>query len=98
MDCLKSDVPVRVIYWARWANNTGEVGPFSKPLVAPAELTDWSHLALPVRENEALPPPRVEQKVIITSARRELPDCVETIDTVRAESSRVLPEKVADAA
>jgi hypothetical protein len=39
---------------------------------------------------------RLEQKVIITSARRELPEYVETIDTVRAESSRMLPEKVRD--
>ncbi len=98
VDCPKSDVPVRVIYWARWANNTGEVGPFSKPLVAPVELTDWSHLALPGPEQHESSTPRVEQRVIITSARRELPDCVETIDTLRAESSRALADKKSDAA
>jgi hypothetical protein len=50
------------------------------------------------RAGEERPEPRVEQKVIITSARRELPDCVETMDTLRAESSRVLPEKVSNVA
>lgn len=98
VDCPKSDVPVRVIYWARWANNTGEAGPFSKPLVAPVELTDWSHLALPGPANELPEPARVAQKVTITSARRELPDCVETIDTLHAESSRMLPDKTSEAA
>jgi hypothetical protein len=62
------------------------------------ELTDWSHLALPAPGSVALPEPRVEQRVIITSARRELPDCVETIDTLRAESGRALPENVSNAA
>jgi hypothetical protein len=92
----KTNVPMRVVYWGRWANNTGETGPFSRPLVAPLDSEMWSHL-LPGPEDEARGP-RVEQRVIITSARRALPEGVETIDTLHAESKRVLPDQVSDAA
>ena len=70
--------------------------------MARIEGTDWSQLTLPAPadegEHQAMLPgvsrgQRLEQKVIITSARRELPDRVETIDMVQAESSRVLTDK-----
>jgi hypothetical protein len=52
--------------------------------------------AVPALPNHAADPRRLEQqKLIIMSARRELPDRVETIDTLHAESSRVLQEKPA---
>src|SRR5688500_14990871 len=98
----KSERPMRVVYWGRWANATGETGPFSSPLAASFEGSDWSRFALPGPADGAGSPHLLEQKVIITSARRELPDRVETIDTLRAESTRALPDKtsgkIADAA
>ena len=94
----KSETPMRVVYWGRWASATGETGAFSRPLVAPIEGRDWSRLVLPAPAGADGQQGRIEQKVIITSARRELPDCVETIDTLRAESSRSLPARLPDAA
>jgi hypothetical protein len=65
----RSDAPMRVVYWACWANTTGEQGPFSPTLVAPIEGMDWSKLSLPA------PAPEHErgQAVLITRMQRELP-------------------------
>jgi hypothetical protein len=92
----KTDSPMRVVYWGRWASSTGEPGPFSRALVAPIDMMYWSQFALPGPTQNALQGPHIEQKVLITSARRELPDCVETIDTLQA--SRLVSEKTSQAA
>jgi hypothetical protein len=94
----QSDMPARVVYWGRWANATGETGPFSRTLVAPIDATRWAHLALPAADSAGTGQKRLAQKVTITTARRELPDCVETIDRVEAESTHLLPDQSADAA
>jgi hypothetical protein len=94
----KCDTPARVVYWGRWASATCQTGPFSRSLVAPIDATRWAHLALPAPEEQVPETRRLQQRVTITSARRELPDYVETIDRVEAESTRLLPEKTADAA
>ena len=39
-------VPMRVIYWARWADATGEVGPFSQTCAAPVVCGHSSQAAL----------------------------------------------------
>jgi hypothetical protein len=103
----KRDVPMRVIYWARWASPTGETGPFSRALETPIDGTDWSKLALPAPAPAPAPATvpaslrienqQVEQRVTITSATRELPDCVERIESLHAESratrGRLLPDE-----
>lgn len=93
-----SDAPMQVVCWGRWAANAGEPGPFSKPLLAGFVGYSTGFSALPAPRSAGAEPERIGQTVIITSARRELPDCVETIDTLRAESSRLLTDRAADAA
>jgi hypothetical protein len=65
----KREVPMRVIYWARWASATGETGPFSRPLETPIDGTDWSKLALPAPASTT----SNEQNVIYSRVQRELP-------------------------
>lgn len=93
-----SDAPMQVVCFGRWAGNVGEPGPFSKPLLAGFVGCSSAFSALPAPQNAGAEPQRIGQTVTITSARRELPDCVEMIDTLRAESSRLLTEPIADAA
>jgi hypothetical protein len=93
----KSEVPMRVVYWGRWAGASGDVGPFSQTLAAPIEGMDWSKLQLTGPE-EVPETRRLQQRVTITTARRELPDYVETIDRVEAESTRLLPDNTSEAA
>lgn len=81
------------VYWVRWASATGETGPLSAALVV--RLENWSGevLALPAPEDA-----QIEQRVTVTSARRELPDCVETFQTLTAERARKLPAPKPEAA
>ncbi len=62
--------PMLVVYWARWARANQEHGPFSKTCVARVE--GWAGL------RAALPDPsetrRRQQRIVITTARRELPE------------------------
>jgi hypothetical protein len=60
----------RIVYWARWANATGEVGDFSRPLVA--TLDTWT--AQPMLPEPEEPAPQLpEQRVTVTSAQKQLP-------------------------
>ena len=62
--------PMRVVYWARWADSTGNVGPFCKTVVARVE--GWDNMP------RALPQPNAgrqrQQRIVITAASKELPD------------------------
>jgi len=97
VDYPKFAGPVQLLYWGRWASATGETGPFSRTLAVPVDAFALQP-ALPDRTN---PAPAEQQTVFVTTVRRKLPDCVKTIDALRAESSRLLPpltEQTADAA
>ncbi|MGB7159030.1 MAG: hypothetical protein WBD40_13255 [Tepidisphaeraceae bacterium] len=60
----------RIVYWARWANATGEVGRYSQPLVAALDMWTAQPQMLPAPETEAQ---RIEQRVTVTSAQKQLP-------------------------
>jgi hypothetical protein len=80
--------PMRVVYWARWADAKGNVGPFCRTVVARVEGWDGGGRALPSfmegRERQ--------QRIVITSAMKELPDCrVADADAI-ADESRMLPD------
>jgi hypothetical protein len=82
----KADQPMRVVYWGCWADATGEQGPFSPTLATRVEGVDQCWNALPGRK---------EQKLIITSGLRQLPELVEQ-DPV--DETRLLPDESAEAA
>jgi hypothetical protein len=92
------DAAMQVVCWGRWAGNSGMPGPFSEPLLAGLVGGRRGLLALAEPRNADAAEGRIGQTVVITSARRELPDRVETIETVRAESRRLLSDESADAA
>ena len=96
----RSEVPVRVVYWGRWANHVGETGPFSKPLIAPAEPLAYANYQLPgpVPGAKELAEQAQRQRIIITSARRELPDYVEKAETLAGGANRLLPGKMEEVA
>jgi hypothetical protein len=92
---------VQVVYWGRWANSTGETGPFSSALVTASEDFSYTAPALPAPSDGGAGADGFGQTVIITSARRELPDHVETMKTLGSAQVRLLaarPNKVPDAA
>ena len=64
---------MKVVYWAKWANATGETGPWSETCVAPAE--GWSNAA-------ALEDKRKGSRVVVSLRRRALP-LVERSDEAR---------------
>lgn len=80
----KTDSPMRVVYWARWADATGRTGPFSKTLAARVEGVDRPMQAQLVGK---------QQTVIITSAMKQLPDSVTII-----EPGRLIVDETAEAA
>jgi hypothetical protein len=63
--------PMLVVYWARWASSTGEVGPFSRPCIARQEGWTSTRPALP--EGEAGDARRVETKYVFIQAPYQLP-------------------------
>ncbi len=56
--------PMKVVYWARWADATGGVGPWSKTCVARVE--GW-------HDAGALEDKRRGSRVVVSLLRRELP-------------------------
>lgn len=64
--------PMRVVYWARWADSTGNVGPFCETVVARVEGWDNERRAV-----AQLGSGRKQQRIVITSAMKELPDQTE---------------------
>jgi hypothetical protein len=72
---------MRVCYWARWADAQGNVGPFCQTVVARVEGWDGGGRALPnmmqARERQ--------QRIVITTARKELPDLSNALEVVEAE-------------
>jgi hypothetical protein len=69
--------PMVIVYWARWADSRGNVGPFSQPVVAGWE----SRAQLPGKIAGESPMLPRQQKVVIISPRRELPQELEVIET-----------------
>ena len=82
------DRPMRVVYWARWADSTGNVGPFCPTVVA--RLEGFENLAMA----PALPGPGREhrQRIVITSAMKELPDCRVAVEDAEVDERRMLPD------
>lgn len=80
------DRPMRVVYWARWADSTGNVGPFCATVVARLEGLE-SHVPA-----VALPGPdrARQQRIVITSAMKELPDCRVAVNDADVDESRLL--------
>ena len=78
--------PMRVVYWARWADAQGNVGPFCQSVVARVEGWDGGGRALPSfmegRERQ--------QRIVITSAMKQLPEY--TQDAEDADETKMLPE------
>jgi hypothetical protein len=79
--------PMFVVYWARWADATGNVGPFSQTCVATVEGWSGRGAMLP----DLTQARRRQQKIVITSARMELPDYERGIEEVSAGVGRLLP-------
>ena len=81
-------VPMLVVYWARWADAKGNVGPFCATVKARVEGWDGGGRALPSftegRERQ--------QRIVITSAMKELPDCRPEEDEAGVEERPMLPE------
>jgi hypothetical protein len=92
----KCNEPMRVVYWACWANATGERGPYSPTLATRVEGIDH---ALPAgiepRQLGQRPHHPHGQTVIITSGHRQLPDLV---DVNRIDESRLLTDESSEAA
>ena len=86
-----ADRPMRVVYWARWVGMTGDVGPFSQTCVAEYEGPAFAHKAL-VDQTIAR---RRQQSVIITTARMELPEPIESIEALPGTAQRLLAEEAA---
>jgi hypothetical protein len=86
--------PMLFVYWARWADSTGEVSRWSKPCVARVEGWTSSMPALP-EGGSALQARRVETKYVFiqTPITGELPDHLEgdyVADEIAALGQRVL--------
>jgi hypothetical protein len=60
----------RIVYWARWANATGDFGAFSRPLVAALDMWTAQSPALPSAESQ---PQLAEQRVTVTTAQKQRP-------------------------
>lgn len=89
----KCDEPMRVVYWACWADAAGERGPFSATLATRVEGRDRALPQLPqLRQSMG---ERREQTVIITSGHRQLP---EVVNVKRIEATRLLPDESGEAA
>lgn len=78
--------PMQVVYWARWADSSGNVGPFSKTVVADVEGWPTTRTSLPDQTEVR----RRQQKIVITSARLELPDCDESVEAIEEDARRLL--------
>jgi hypothetical protein len=95
----KCDGPMRVVYWARWADATGKQGPWSPTLATRVEGYD-----LAVRAARQLGQRPHEQTIIITSGVKQLPavSAVEPPDLVDVnridDERRMLPDETAEAA
>ncbi len=87
----KTDVPMRVVYWGRWADATGETGPFSPTLATRVEGVD-AGVNMP-----QLGQGRREQKIIVTSGLRQLPGLVDE-ETGTVDETRMLTDGTAEAA
>lgn len=90
---LKADVPLRVIYYARWANETGDFGEFSPPLSARFEGYD---ILAPLLGNSG----KREQTVIVTSGRKALPNLIdgEHVQSPPIEGQHLLSDDRSEAA
>jgi hypothetical protein len=82
----KCDEPMRVVYWARWADATGATGPWSPTLATRVEGYDAA-----LRPARQLGQP--EPTIIITSGLKQLPDLVER---GRVDVRGLLPDAVED--
>ena len=81
--------PMRVVYWARWADAKGNVGPFCATVKARVEGWDGGGRALPSFTEGR----QRQQRIVITSAMKELPDYRPAEqDEASVEENRMLPE------
>ena len=87
VDFPKANQPMRVVYWARWADAKGNVGPFCRTVVARVEGWDGGGRALP----NLMEGRQRQQKIVITSAMKELPDYAGEREEVGAGVGRLLP-------
>lgn len=95
---LVGGTPMLVVYWGRWADARGGVGPFSKTCVARVEGGMAAPLALPGAQRKAFivehRPQQIESKVVFLQTPHQLPDHLdgdEAVDVVAAERGRLLP-------
>ena len=87
---------MRVVYWARWADAKGNVGPFCATVKARVEGWDGAGRTLPSFTEGR----QRQQRIVITSAMKELPDyrpdeaeaSVEARVEASVEESRMLPD------
>jgi hypothetical protein len=82
--------PMMVVYWACWADTKGERGPFSTTCVARGD--GWSSL------RAALPDPsetrQRQQRIVITSARRELPEPLDQVEEIAVRAVKLLEQPI----
>ena len=74
--------PMLIVYWAKWADSTGETSPWSKTCVARVEGWSASAPALPESQAKAIETTRVETKYIIVHAPHLLPETVEQDEVI----------------
>ncbi len=87
-----ADRPMRVVYWVRWVGMKGDMGPFSTTCVAEFEGPSLGHKAL---VDQTIARRRQQQTVIITTARLELPEPVESIEALPGAAERLLIDEAA---
>lgn len=80
------DQPMRVVYWAQWADAQGNVGPLCRAVKARVEGYENGGMALP-RGNGS----KQRQKIAITSAMKALPHAGPKIEAVSVGVARLLP-------
>ena len=86
-----ADRPMRVVYWARWVGKKGDMGPFSQTCVGEFEGEQFGRKAL-IDQTIAR---RRAQSVVITTAWKELPEPVESIEALPGAEQRLLTEEAA---
>lgn len=84
---MSDGTPMLVLYWGRWADATGAVGPFSRTCVARVEGGPLPALPMYIGARPAIADSvsrRIEAKFVVFERPRELPEHLEGDEVVGA--------------
>jgi hypothetical protein len=87
--------PMLIVYWAKWADSTGETSRWSKTCVARVEGWSATAPALPDTHAHTIKASHIETKYIIVQAPHLLPEHLEHVDLI--DERRMLPEQATNA-